>query len=252
MWMPLYIADYLADTAYLTTEQSGAYLHLLMAYWRNGPPPDNDAILASITKLPPDSWRNARPMLEAFFEVLDGVWLHKRVEKEMTKAEKNRNSAHDRAVKAAMARWGNKENAPSMNEALPEDMPEQCPSPSPSPTPLQPPAPPQIKASRTPRATRLPEDWKLPVEWAEWTIANTPSVNPITEAEKFRDYWVSLSGSKATKNSWDGTWRNWCRRAESNGHPRQFLTTTQRIQQNNEQAIADFLSDSGVIDHDQN
>ncbi len=61
--MPLYIGDYLADTSRLTTEQHGAYLLLLMDYWRSGRLPDNDQVLAQITKLSPDAWSNARAIL---------------------------------------------------------------------------------------------------------------------------------------------------------------------------------------------
>jgi uncharacterized protein YdaU (DUF1376 family) len=35
-YMKLWIGDYLRDTGMLSMEQSGAYLHLLMAMWTNG------------------------------------------------------------------------------------------------------------------------------------------------------------------------------------------------------------------------
>ena len=90
IWMPLYIGDYLADTAYLTTEQHGAYLLLIMAYWRNGPPPDNDAILAGLTRLSPDAWSIARAVLEKYFVVKDGFLIRARIDREIEIAQKNR------------------------------------------------------------------------------------------------------------------------------------------------------------------
>jgi uncharacterized protein YdaU (DUF1376 family) len=136
IWMPLYIGDYLADTAYLTTEQHGAYLLLIMAYWRNGPPPDNDAILAGLTRMPPDAWSIARAVLEKYFVVKDGVWVHARIDREIEIAQKNRAVAREKAARAAGSRW-TKERERKMLEALPEAMPQQCPSPSPSPSALE-------------------------------------------------------------------------------------------------------------------
>ena len=84
--MPLYIGDYLADTSRLTTEQHGAYLLLIMDYWRNGRLPDDDAILANISRLSPESWAKHREVLQGFFEGQDGEWVHARIEQEKDKS----------------------------------------------------------------------------------------------------------------------------------------------------------------------
>jgi uncharacterized protein YdaU (DUF1376 family) len=132
IWMPLYIGDYLADTARLTTEQHGAYLLLLMDYWRSGRLPDNDQILAQICKLSPDAWSNAKAMLMQFFNIQDGYWIHTRVEKELALAMENKAKMHDRASKAAQARWDKPQNNATSNA---QAMHKECPSPSPLPSP---------------------------------------------------------------------------------------------------------------------
>lgn len=79
-WMPLYVGDYLGDTGHLTTAQHGAYLLLMMHYWRKGELPDDDRQLAKITKLPLRTWRDYRATLQDFFH--DG-WRHKRIDAEL-------------------------------------------------------------------------------------------------------------------------------------------------------------------------
>ena len=130
IWMPLYVADYLSATSRLTTEQHGAYLLLLMDYWKNGPPPDNDGVLAQITRLSPVAWSNARTMLEAMFQVESGQWLHHRVEQELAKANHNKEVNLRRGKAGAEARYG-KKDAPTMLEA--SLVHSSSPSPSPSP-----------------------------------------------------------------------------------------------------------------------
>ncbi len=100
-WMPLYVGDYLADTQRLTTEQHGAYLLLIFDYWRNGSPPDDDAVLAQIVKMERAKWRKTRPVIERLFQVVAGEWKHKRIEAERGKA----GDITDKRRAAANARW---------------------------------------------------------------------------------------------------------------------------------------------------
>ena len=124
IWMPLYIGDHLSTTTRLTTEQHGAYLLLQMDYWKNGPPPDDDAVLAQITRMPPDAWRNARATLAEYIEVEDGLWKQARLDSELQRARENKEATSARATNAADARWE--------REALrnAQALLEECPSPS--------------------------------------------------------------------------------------------------------------------------
>lgn len=68
------------------------------------------------------------------------------------------------------------------------------------------------------RGSRLAEDWSLPDEWRDWAKAEYPSMldSEISRrAVEFRDYWISVSGAKATKRDWFATFRNWIRMVAS-------------------------------------
>lgn len=134
-WMPLWIGSYLADTMTLTTVQHGAYLLLLIAYWRNrGPLDDDDEDLASIVKASPGEWKKLRAKLTKFFDISGGKWTHGRADKELVIAGLRKAAASSKAKAAAEARWKKSteqcsKHAPSIAPA----QPEQCPTPSPSP-----------------------------------------------------------------------------------------------------------------------
>jgi len=105
-FMPLYVGDYLADTMALTCHQHGAYLLLIMSYWRSGESlPDSDSQLAAITKTTPAEWKKLRPILAKFFEVADSKWTHKRIEEELVRAEKAYRDRSEAGKKAMAKRW---------------------------------------------------------------------------------------------------------------------------------------------------
>jgi uncharacterized protein YdaU (DUF1376 family) len=93
-WMPLYVSDYLNDTAHLTAAESGAYLHLIMFYWVNGRLPSDEKAIARITRLGSMSWSRSRDRLKQFFSGDD--WSHPRIDAEIAKAIEisNTNSAN--------------------------------------------------------------------------------------------------------------------------------------------------------------
>jgi len=229
LWMPLYIGDYMSGTSRLTTEQHGAYLLLIMDYWKNGALPDNDAILAQITRLPPDAWSMHRAVLEHFFTVENGEWKHKRIEREMDAARDKKQKASEKAKAAAQARWEKDAEQQAKQEKSNEQcskhatsnaqaMHEECPSPSPSPSPLQTPGPSQDIAPSAPRAgkqrkpkraTQLPEDFE-PSE-NNRQVAAEQGVSIHDQLPQFRDY-HRAKGS--TMKDWHAALNTWLRNAK--------------------------------------
>lgn len=145
-WMPLYVGDYLASTSRLTTEQHGAYLLLIFDYWREGPPPDDDQVLAQITRMSPHAWSIARAVLAKYFSIEDGQWRHARIDREIGLAREKHDKAKARATRAAEARWSGSDskkpatgNAPSIAQAVLD----QCQSQSQSPIKRKPPISPK-------------------------------------------------------------------------------------------------------------
>lgn len=95
-WMPLYAADYLADTGHLTVIEHGAYLLLIMHYWVNDGLPADEGQLRNIAKLSPHNWKKSRETLQKLFEP---GWKHKRVEEELEKAREISGKRADAAKK---------------------------------------------------------------------------------------------------------------------------------------------------------
>lgn len=82
-WMPLYVADYLADTMHLTGAEHGAYLLLIMHYWQKGSLPNDDRKLASIARALPEQWSSMRGTIAEFF---GPDWTHARIDAELKSA----------------------------------------------------------------------------------------------------------------------------------------------------------------------
>lgn len=82
-WMKFFVGDYLADTTHLTTVQHGAYLLLIMHYWRHEGLPSDSEMLARITGLTRAEWRKCEPIIREFFEK---NWRHPRIDRDISEA----------------------------------------------------------------------------------------------------------------------------------------------------------------------
>lgn len=180
-WMPFYVADYLADTTHLNTQQHGAYCLLLFAGWRNcGRLPSDDEQLAMITRLPVATWLKHKAVILRFFQV-DGAEIYQRrmVEEWDTATgiiERNRVNGGKGGRPPKQKPKNNQAVSENGTQKEPKDNPEKTPSPSPS----QLHASSEASASHPGRHERFGEVMNR-VE----TILNSPTLTVFAEVDQW-------------------------------------------------------------------
>lgn len=202
------MADYLADTQHLTTEQHGAYLLLIFAYWRRQQPlPDDDAYLARIAGISRRRWPAFRAALLEMFSVTGGKWIHKRVDDEL---------AHARDTRIARQNAGKsggrpKQTVSTENQTVSAEKANGKQNESPSPSPSQ--VPPEAIASAPPtkrpkrREQIAPDRQPSPEDRA---FAERHGIGTDTEWPQFVDYHLREGSLLADIPA---AWRTWVRNA---------------------------------------
>lgn len=212
-WMPLFIGDYTADTMRLTTLEHGAYLLLLMDYWRQGPLPDDDHELAAIARVDRKVWDNGiGRSIRRYFQLHDDGLLHqKRADAERGRAleisEKRRTAVSQRADRTAYKPSTiEPTNDLQLNTHARVAVQSQSQIQKKEPSLRSG----QTRKSSEANGTRLPDNWNPGSEGA--TFAKDLGLHPETTFARFADYWRAQPGSKGRKADWPATWRNWCRK----------------------------------------
>ncbi|MGN2428594.1 DUF1376 domain-containing protein [Klebsiella electrica] len=109
-YMQLYIADYLADTMHLSTEEHGAYLLLMFNYWQTGRAIPKSR-LAKIARISNERWSSVEPSLKEFFNDNGSEWVHERIERDLEMVRSSQRQKSDAGKASAKARKAKKSTA---------------------------------------------------------------------------------------------------------------------------------------------
>ena len=104
-WMPFYVADHVADTMHLSALEHGAYMFMILHYWRAGSLPSSEAELRRISRLSATHWRGARKNLMGFFMRDGDAYRHKRIDAEMSEANARIEAKTQQTRAATAMRW---------------------------------------------------------------------------------------------------------------------------------------------------
>jgi uncharacterized protein YdaU (DUF1376 family) len=195
--MPLYIADYMRDTSHLRALESGAYLHLIMAYWVSGRLPNCDRQLATIAKLTDKEWKACKPTLAGFFG--PDFSSHKRIDAELVKvadiSSKRRASAMQRHSKTDAIAY-------TLHTTHTQRKKEE-----------------EKKEVRATRGTPLPEGWSPSDDDLSYGEKLGLSRSQVLDAAEEMRLWAGANSNRAIgrKADWSLTFQGWMRRNRKRG-----------------------------------
>jgi uncharacterized protein YdaU (DUF1376 family) len=207
---------------------------------QRGPVPlDERKQLGIVNARSTDEIEAMRRVLAEFFVCMDDGHYNKRLCREIERCEAISSKRTDAGRAGALERMRKLREAQASAKQVPSNCLASASeseanakhvtlSPSPSPSLSQAPPSPYDNSHRTAdlvgtaeksaapskRGSRLQDDWTLPADWLEWSLAELPAwteAHARAQADRFRDYWISVPGKAGCKVRWEATWRNWCR-----------------------------------------
>lgn len=223
-YFPMYPTDFEAKTSHLTLAEDGAYNRLLRICWMTPSCtiPDDEAWIMRRLRVDKETFDGVvRLVLDEFFTVENGRLSNAK----LTRVFVASNEAHEKRKNAGSK--GGKAKSLKTNNSKPSNavaMPKQ-PEPEPEPEPIKR----EAKASPK-KGSRIPGDWVLPSSFGVWAVENGMNELAVRrEADRFKDYWLSVAGQKGVKCDWFATWRNWVRKSledqpKPRGTPREGYT----------------------------
>ncbi len=239
---PLWIDAYLADTTHLTCEQHGAYFLILLATWRNHgrPLPDDDQRMARVVRMTPARWRKLKPIIAEFFEIIDGKWHQKRLEKEWKNSQNYRQKMRENGKRGGRPKplENNETTKPigssqvnldtkpieSRSKALlvtskgyveddlstlVEDVPDGEDYP-----PIGPPQNSETKNGKRP-GRKLEATWRPSPADVDYAAERGIDGRRLEdEIENFIEHFTNGNGRNKTSPNWSLRWQRWCRTAD--------------------------------------
>ena len=229
-YFQFHIGDYLRDTSHLSLLEHGIYCRLLQTYYTRECGLDDGETARLIGARSKEEREALKTVLNEFFVLEGGVWLHRRCDEEIEKfhdkqskasrsasARWNKQPAHTERTADAM-RTHSEGNAPNNQEPITKNQERE--ESGVAHLAQLPPAflGDENSGQINPKArVVLASAWELPGAWGHDAEALGWRPDQILrESEKFRQYWVAGKGqgTRRTLKGWRQSWSNWLSNAE--------------------------------------